>query len=100
MHPEVKDLERREPTRVSYGSVGKSVWATGGLHLLVWLDGFIHGGLSMPTYDYVCRKCGHSFQRIEKISDHGEKKVKCPECKSTKVEQVFSSVFVKTSRKS
>lgn len=54
----------------------------------------------MPTYDYVCRKCGHEFKKIEKISEHGEKKTKCPECKSTRVEQVFTSVFVKTSKKS
>jgi len=54
----------------------------------------------MPTYDYVCRKCGHEFRRIEKISEHGEKKVKCPVCKSTRVEQVFGSVFVKTAKKS
>ena len=54
----------------------------------------------MPTYDYACQKCGHAFQRIEKISEHGLKKVKCPECKSTRVERVLTSVFVKTSRKS
>lgn len=54
----------------------------------------------MPTYDYACQKCGHAFQRIEKISEYGQKKVKCPECKSTRVERVFSTIFVKTSRKS
>ena len=54
----------------------------------------------MPTYDYACKKCGHRFERVEKISEHGAKKVKCPECTSTRVEQVFSSYFVKTSRKS
>jgi putative FmdB family regulatory protein len=54
----------------------------------------------MPTYDYSCQKCGHTFQRIEKITEHGEKKVKCPECKSTRVTQVFGSVFVKTGKKS
>ena len=54
----------------------------------------------MPTYDYACKKCGHSFQKIEKISEHGSRKVHCPECKSTRIEQVFGSVFVKTSRKS
>ena len=54
----------------------------------------------MPTYDYECRKCGHSFQRIEKISEHALKKVRCPGCKSTRVEQVFKSVFVKTAKKS
>jgi putative FmdB family regulatory protein len=54
----------------------------------------------MPSYDYECQKCGHSFQRIERISDHGSKKPRCPECKSPRVEQVFTSVFVKTSKKS
>ncbi|MFH1766348.1 MAG: zinc ribbon domain-containing protein [Gemmatimonadota bacterium] len=54
----------------------------------------------MPTYDYACKKCGHSFQRIERITEHGSKKVSCPECKSTRVERVFSSVFVKTRKKS
>ena len=54
----------------------------------------------MPTYEYACRKCGHAFQKIEKISDHGAKKVRCPKCKSLKVEQTFSGGFVKTSKKS
>jgi putative FmdB family regulatory protein len=54
----------------------------------------------MPTYDYACRKCGHTFKKIEKISAHGAKKPKCPDCKSTRVEQVFSTYFVKTSKKS
>jgi putative FmdB family regulatory protein len=59
-----------------------------------------HVRVMMPTYDYTCQKCGHDFQRIEKISEHGTKKVRCPECKSTRVEQVFGGVFVKTSKKS
>jgi putative FmdB family regulatory protein len=54
----------------------------------------------MPTYEYVCGKCGHAFQKTEKISDHGSKKMRCPKCKSTRVEQVFTSVFVKTRKKS
>lgn len=54
----------------------------------------------MPTYEYACRKCGHTFQRIERISDHGEKQIRCPECRSPRVEQVFNSVFVKTAKKS
>lgn len=54
----------------------------------------------MPTYSYVCRKCGPEFERTEKISEHGEKRIRCPDCKSTRVEQVFTSVFVKTRKKS
>ncbi len=54
----------------------------------------------MPTYDYICQKCGRTFQRVEKISEHGQKKPRCPACKSPRVERVFSSVFVKTRKKS
>ena len=54
----------------------------------------------MPTYDYICKKCGENFHRIEKISEHGTKKIRCPSCKSTRVEQVFGTVFVKTRKKS
>ena len=52
----------------------------------------------MPTYDYVCKKCGHPFQRLEKISERGSKKVKCPKCDSTRVEQVFGTIFVQDLR--
>jgi putative FmdB family regulatory protein len=75
------------------------VWAAGGF-LSPGRAGSFEEGYRMPTYDYVCNKCEHTFQRIEKISEHGQKKTKCPECKSTRVEQVFTSVFVKTSKKS
>lgn len=32
----------------------------------------------MPTYDYVCTACGHSFERFQKFSDEPVKV--CPEC--------------------
>jgi putative FmdB family regulatory protein len=54
----------------------------------------------MPIYDYVCRKCGHEFQRVERISDHESAHPKCPECKSTRVERVLTGAFVKTGKKS
>ena len=56
--------------------------------------------VSMPTYDYVCRKCGHDFQRVERISEHMKARPRCPKCKSTKVERVFTAAFVKTVKKS
>jgi len=34
--------------------------------------------LSMPLYEYQCRKCGHRFERIQRFSDPLVKK--CPEC--------------------
>ena len=32
----------------------------------------------MPTYEYKCEKCGHSFERFQNMSDDSLKK--CPEC--------------------
>jgi len=33
----------------------------------------------MPTYEYECKKCGHSFERFQKMTD--EPVSKCPMCK-------------------
>jgi len=33
----------------------------------------------MPTYEYECKKCGHRFDRFQKMSDKPVSK--CPECK-------------------
>jgi putative FmdB family regulatory protein len=56
--------------------------------------------VEMPRYDYECQKCGHTFERVERISEHGEKKPRCPKCRSPRVEQSFGNVFVKTGKKS
>ena len=32
----------------------------------------------MPIYEYVCKKCHHKFEKIQKFSDPRVKK--CPEC--------------------
>jgi len=45
----------------------------------------------MPLYEYLCQKCGHRFERIQKFSDAPVKK--CPEC-GGKVEQVLSAPAV------
>jgi putative FmdB family regulatory protein len=54
----------------------------------------------MPVYEYICSKCQKSFSVTETISQHGSRKAKCPACGSRSVEQVFSSFFAKTSKKS
>lgn len=54
----------------------------------------------MPTYEYRCTQCQKTFERNERISDHGSRKVRCPKCKSDKVEQVLGVFFAKTSKKS
>ena len=54
----------------------------------------------MATYEYHCDKCGHEFSLVMRMSEHDVKKVKCPECKSTKITQKFSVFHAKTSKKS
>jgi len=45
----------------------------------------------MPLYEYLCKKCGHRFERIQKFSDPHVKK--CPDCGGA-VEQVISAPAV------
>ncbi|MDX2034278.1 MAG: zinc ribbon domain-containing protein [Blastocatellia bacterium] len=41
----------------------------------------------MPIYEYVCEKCGHELEVMQKMSD--KPLSKCPECRG-KLEKVFS----------
>ena len=41
----------------------------------------------MPIYEYMCRKCGHEFEMMQRFSDEPTKK--CPEC-TGKVEKIIS----------
>lgn len=54
----------------------------------------------MPTYEYRCQECENIFEQQGRITDREHLHPKCPDCGSEKVEQVFSSFFAKTSRKS
>ncbi len=45
----------------------------------------------MPLYEYLCKKCGHRFEKILKFSDKPIKK--CPECGGA-VEQLISASTV------
>ena len=45
----------------------------------------------MPLYEYLCTKCGHRFEKIQKFSD--KKIKKCPNCGGA-VEQVISAPAV------
>jgi putative FmdB family regulatory protein len=45
----------------------------------------------MPLYDYLCQKCGHRFEKIQKFSDRIV--TKCPEC-GGRVERVISAPAV------
>lgn len=41
----------------------------------------------MPIYEYVCQKCGHELEVMQKLSD--KPLTKCPKCKG-KLEKIFS----------
>ena len=43
----------------------------------------------MPTYDYACDKCGHTFDKFQKMSDDPLKE--CPKCGSKKVHRLIGS---------
>ena len=45
----------------------------------------------MPLHDYLCKKCGHRFERIQKFSDPPVRK--CPECGGA-LEQVLHAPAV------
>src|SRR5438132_1194716 len=41
----------------------------------------------MPTYDYECRACGHTFDELQSFSE--PPLTKCPACKKNKLERLF-----------
>jgi len=54
----------------------------------------------MPTYEYRCSDCKNEFQVILTIREHSSYQSKCPKCDSKKVEQLLSTFFAETSKKS
>jgi putative FmdB family regulatory protein len=43
----------------------------------------------MPTYDYECDACGHTFELFQGINDPLKKK--CPECGKPKLRRLFGT---------
>ncbi|MGY8769853.1 MAG: FmdB family zinc ribbon protein [Pirellulales bacterium] len=43
----------------------------------------------MPTYDYECDGCGHTFEEFQGI--HADLLTKCPECKKKKLRRLFGT---------
>lgn len=41
----------------------------------------------MPTYDYKCSACGHTFDELQSFSE--PPLTKCPACKKNKLERLF-----------
>ncbi|RIL05650.1 MAG: FmdB family transcriptional regulator [Proteobacteria bacterium] len=42
----------------------------------------------MPIYEYLCEKCGHEFEREQRITEDPVKV--CPECRAKKVRRLIS----------
>jgi putative FmdB family regulatory protein len=54
----------------------------------------------MPTYEFICGKCGEGFVRIMSLSEFERGKVACPKCQSEDTRQQLTAFTPKTSRKS
>ena len=50
-----------------------------------WTPPYNSAQLRMPTYDYYCSACKHTFERFEPIGDEGAKA--CPECGKKKAKR-------------
>jgi putative FmdB family regulatory protein len=47
------------------------------------------GEEGMPTYDYRCNACGHTFEEFQSFSE--EPLRKCPQCKKNKLQRLFGT---------
>lgn len=43
----------------------------------------------MPTYDYECQACGHTFEVFQSINDSAKRK--CPECGRLKLKRLIGT---------
>lgn len=43
----------------------------------------------MPIYQYVCKKCNHEMEALQKLTE--EPLVKCPKCKKKALEKLIST---------
>jgi len=53
----------------------------------------------MPTYEFHCSACGKDFTKVMTFADRRDETVTCPACASPDVEQMYTSVSVKTGKK-
>jgi putative FmdB family regulatory protein len=45
----------------------------------------------MPLYEYVCKKCGHAFEELQKVSDPPLKT--CPKCRGRVEKRISAGGF-------
>jgi putative FmdB family regulatory protein len=54
----------------------------------------------MPVYDYVCKDCRKTFERILTLHEHDSEQMRCPHCGSKNIEQEAAAFYAVTSKKS
>jgi len=54
----------------------------------------------MPMYDYKCLDCGKESLLVLTLKEHESSKVTCPKCRSTKMQQLYTSFNAHTTKKS
>jgi putative FmdB family regulatory protein len=54
----------------------------------------------MPLYEFICLDCKKEFAVVMSIKERETEKIKCTHCGSENVQQRFTSVFTKVSKKS
>ena len=54
----------------------------------------------MPHYEFLCRDCQKSFDKILALVEYEEGEIVCPHCGSKNVEQRWSPFSAITSKKS
>lgn len=54
----------------------------------------------MPTYEYLCKGCGTSFEERQTIAEHEESTVRCPKCGGSEIVAKVAAFYAKTSKKS
>jgi len=52
--------------------------------------------MDMPIYEFGCRRCGRRFEELFLGSDDIDA-VRCPDCRSKRVERVASAFFARSS---
>jgi putative FmdB family regulatory protein len=80
----------RRPDRVLYFVSNRTIHAR---------EGFV-----MPTYEYLCKRCGERFSQTMSVSEHDKHSVHCPKCGTAEergeVAQQLSAFFAQTAKKS
>ena len=54
----------------------------------------------MPSYEFFCKECKKSFQRVMTLAEYEKGGIACPQCKSKKVEQKPAAFFAMSAKKS